>query len=122
MVSPRGYGQVGANLAVGQALYGQLFVMRQRAHVVEVKTQPAGVAQGTGLAHVRPQDGTQRGVQQVRAAVIARCVQTPLRLNLGGYGIAQSDVALGYRAAMDNQAGHRALGVLNLHAPVGGRR
>ena len=116
---PSGYGQVGADFLVGQALHGQLLVGGHRAHVVEVETQPSGVAQGAGLPHVGAEDGTQRGVEQVGAAVVAGGVQTTFRLNLGGYGVAQGNVAVGHRAPMDDEAGDGALRVLHLHAPVG---
>ena len=114
-----GYGQVLADFAVGEALHGQLLVGGHRANVVEVEAQPSGVAQGTGLPHVGAEDGTQGGVEQVGSAVVAGCVKAAFGLNLGGYGVAQGNVPVGHDAAMDDEAGDGALGVLDPHAAVG---
>ena len=87
--------------------------------MVEVEAQASGVAQRAGLPDVGPEDGAQRGVEQVGAAVVAGCVEAAFGLDLAGHGVAERDVSLGHRAAMYDQAGHGTLRVLDLHATVG---
>ena len=114
-----GYGQVLADLAVGEALHGQLLVGSHRAHVVEVEPQPPGVAQRAGLPDVGAKHRAQGGVEQVCAAVVARCVEAALGFHLAVDGVAQRDVALCDHAAMHDESGHGALGVLDVDAAVG---
>ena len=114
---PRRHRQVGADLPVGQTLRRQQFLGGQRAHMVEIKAQPPRCAQGTRLPHMAAQNGTQGGVQQMRAAVVARRVPPPLGVNLRRYIVPQGNVALVHDAAMDNQAGHRTLRILHQRPP-----
>ena len=53
------------------------------------------------------------------AAVVAGGVEAALGLDPRGYGVVASDITFGHDAAMDDEAGHRALGVLHLYATVG---
>ena len=96
-----------------------MFFLGHCSNVVEVEAQTAGGAQRSGLANVGPQHGSQRGMEQVGAAVIARRVETALDFHLGGHGFAQGNVAVGNQSPMDDEAGHRALGVFDTHATVG---
>ena len=114
-----GDGQVFADLAVGEALHRKLLIRGHRADVVEVEAQASGVAQRAGLADVGSKDGTERGVQQVGAAVVAGRVEAAFGFDLRRYGVAQGDVALGHDAAMDDEAGDGALRVLDVDTAVG---
>ena len=58
-------------------------------------------------------------MEQVGAAVVAGGVEAAFGLNLPCYRVAQGDVALGHLAAMDDEAGHGALSVLDVDAAVG---
>ena len=49
-----------------------------------------------------PQHGTQRGMEQVSAAMVAGRVQPPGNVNAGGYLLAQGNVPGLYYAAMND--------------------
>ena len=62
---------VGQHLAVDDALDLFKLLIGHLGKVREVEAQPRGIDRGTGLLYVRAQHLAQRGVQQVRAGVVA---------------------------------------------------
>ena len=114
-----GDGEVGAHLVVGEALHGQLLVGGHWAHMAEVEAQAVGGAEGAGLADMGAEHGAEGGVEQVGCAVVAGGVQAAFRGDLGGDGVAQHNIAGGDGAPVDDEAGDGALGVVDLHLPVG---
>ena len=87
--------------------------------MAEIETQPVGGNQGTGLPDVGAKDGAQGGVEQVGAAVVAGGVQTAMEVHPGRHRLAQGHIAPFHHTPVDNQPGHRALGIFHPHQPIG---
>ena len=93
-------------------LDGALLVVGQGPVEREVEAQVVGRHERAGLACPLADDVAQRAVEQVRARVVAHRVRAPLGVDHGLDRLADPQPAV-QRAAVDDEAADRLLGVLD---------
>ena len=108
MVTGRSSRMMRADLVLDRAA----LVVGQRPVEREVEAQVVGRHERAGLAGPLADHVAQRPVEQVRAGVVAHRVGAPLGVDVGVDGLADPQPAV-ERAAMDDQAADRLLGVLD---------
>ena len=102
---------------IGKALDLRHILVAQRLAVGEVEAQALGRDQRAGLMHVRAQAIAQRGVQHVRARVVAHDVPAPVGVD-GRLGrVTDLDGACRHRAHMQDHAGDWAAHIGHLNRP-----